>query len=415
MIKNRTIFTGDNLDILRGMDSESIDLIYLDPPFNSNKHYSAPIGSEAAGAEFKDAWTFEDTDAAWWGELSEEHPALWSVINAAGEVGGKGDKSYLIYMAMRLLEMLRVLKITGSIYLHCDPTMSHSLKMVMDAIFGKNNFGNEIVWCYGKWTNAANYFQRNHDIIFFYSKKFGEHKFKKLSNPDSPQKTKYDRGWDSNVVENGIKQLIVYDKKKARNKIQNGDYDKVVYREGKVEAALPDWWKISILNSQAKERIGYPTQKPLALLKRIIMASCPEEGIVLDPFCGCATTCIAAENEGRQWIGIDISKKAVELVKLRAEGRFALFPVVHRTDIPKRNAPPRSKNIKHILYGNQEGICRGCKCYFEFRNFEVDHIIPRNKGGIDSNGNLQLLCGHCNRVKGDREMEYLLAEINKRK
>ena len=104
MMNNRTIFTGDNLDVLRGMDTESVDLIYLDPPFNSNRHYSAPIGSRAAGAEFKDAWTFEDTNAAWWGELAEHHPALYRVIDAAGAAGGDGNKAYLIYMAMRLLE-----------------------------------------------------------------------------------------------------------------------------------------------------------------------------------------------------------------------------------------------------------------------------------------------------------------------
>ena len=141
---NHTIFTGDNLDILRGMDSESVDLIYLDPPFNSNRHYKAPIGSQAAGAEFKDAWTFEDTKEAWWGLIADEHPAIYKVIDAAGDVGSKGDKAYLIYMAMRLLEMHRILKPIGSIYLHCDDVMSHSLKMVMDAIFGRKNFGTKL-------------------------------------------------------------------------------------------------------------------------------------------------------------------------------------------------------------------------------------------------------------------------------
>ena len=144
MIKTSTIFTGDNLPILRGMDSESVDLIYLDPPFNSNRRYAAPIGSEAAGAVFKDVWTLADTDDAWWGELAEAHPALYKVIDGASAVGGKADKAYCIYMAIRLLEMHRVLKSTGSIYLHCDPTMSHSLKLVMDAVFGQKHYQNEI-------------------------------------------------------------------------------------------------------------------------------------------------------------------------------------------------------------------------------------------------------------------------------
>ncbi|MDE0679872.1 MAG: DNA methyltransferase, partial [Gammaproteobacteria bacterium] len=142
---NQTIWTGDNLPILRGMNSGSVDLIYLDPPFNSKANYAAPIGSEAAGAEFKDTWTLSDVDVAWLDLLEAKHPALNRVIHAALNTS---DKSYLIYMAVRLLEMRRVLKETGSIYLHCDPTMSHYLKLVMDAIFGRKAFRNEIVWCY---------------------------------------------------------------------------------------------------------------------------------------------------------------------------------------------------------------------------------------------------------------------------
>lgn len=121
---------------MRGMDDRCVDLIYLDPPFNSNRNYEAPIGSEAAGASFKDAWTLEDTDEVWWGEIADKHPALYKVIDAIGETQGKNAKGYSIYMAIRLLEMHRILKDTGSIYLHCDPTMSHGLKLTMDAIFG---------------------------------------------------------------------------------------------------------------------------------------------------------------------------------------------------------------------------------------------------------------------------------------
>ena len=168
--KNRTLWTGDNLDIMRGMNSETVDLIYLDPPFNSNKTYSAPVGSEAAGAAFKDTWTLSDVDEAWHGEIPDREPTLYAIIDAAGLSHGKGMKSYLIMMAVRLLEMRRVLNPTGSIYLHSDPTASHYLKMLMDAIFGYKNFRDEIVWHYGQRTAFLKQsFNRKHDVILFYA------------------------------------------------------------------------------------------------------------------------------------------------------------------------------------------------------------------------------------------------------
>ena len=143
---DKTIWTGDNLDILRGMNSECVDLIYLDPPFNSNKDYAAPVGSAAAGAAFKDTWSLSDLDVAWMGLIADERPAVANLLHTARLTHGKGMQSYLTMMAVRLLEMRRALKSTGSIYLHCDPTASHNLKMLMDAIFGQRNFRNEITW-----------------------------------------------------------------------------------------------------------------------------------------------------------------------------------------------------------------------------------------------------------------------------
>ena len=162
---NRTIWTGDNLEIMRGMNSESVDLIYLDPPFNSKANYAAPIGSQAAGAAFKDTWTLSDVDAEWINLIEAKHPALYRVLLAALT---DSDKSYLAYMAARILEMRRLLKPVGSIYLHCDPTMSHYLKLIMDAVLGRKAFRNEIVWCYGGRGMSKNWFQRKHDILLFF-------------------------------------------------------------------------------------------------------------------------------------------------------------------------------------------------------------------------------------------------------
>ena len=167
--RNRTLWTGDNLDVMRGMNSGSVDLIYLDPPFNSNTDYSAPIGSEAAGAAFKDTWTLSDVDEAWHGEIADRQPALYAIIDAAGLAHGKSMKSYLIMMAVRLLEMHRLLKPAGSLYLHCDPTAGHYLKMLTDAVFGRSNFINEVIWQRTSSRNDAKRWGAVHDTILFYA------------------------------------------------------------------------------------------------------------------------------------------------------------------------------------------------------------------------------------------------------
>ena len=178
------------------------------------------------------------------------------------------------------------------------------------------------------------------------------------------------------------------------------------------------WDDIRNIQAQAQERTGYPTQKPLSLLERIIKASSNEGDMVLDPFCGCATACVAAENLGRQWVGIDLSEKAVELVNMRLQQSMgSLFHhgyVTHRTDIPRRadiETPIPYRKNKHVLFGQQEGHCNGCRGDFPFKLFEVDHMVPRSRGGTDHLDNLQLLCSHCNRLKGDRDQAYLMARL----
>ena len=167
---NRTVWVGDNLHVMRGINSECIDLIYLDPPFNSNQDYAAPIGSIAAGAAFKDTWTLSDIDVHEHGELADRHPAAYSVIEAARNASGKSMMSYLIMMAVRLIEMERILKPTGSIYLHCDPTASHYLKLLMDAVFGRENYRNEIIWKRTTAHSDATRWGNVHDTLLYYCK-----------------------------------------------------------------------------------------------------------------------------------------------------------------------------------------------------------------------------------------------------
>ena len=393
--KNRTLWTADNLDVLRGLNSESVDLIYLDPPFNSNKTYEAPIGSQAAGAAFKDAWTLGDTDLAWHGEVSEQSPALYEVIKAARRAAGDGMMAYLIMMAVRLVHLRRVLKPTGSIYLHCDPTASHYLKLLLDVIYGRRFFRNEIIWSYRRWPAKQQNFQRMHDVILRYSKTASP-RFNVLYEPPSESYLKRFKG-KTQVLdpETGTRKLVVDKPTKGM--------------------PMRDVWALSIVAGSSRERVGYPTQKPLALLDRIIRASSNEGDTVLDPFCGCATALVAAERLGRRWVGIDISPLAVKLVKQRLQDEMGLFyDVTHRTDQPQRTdlgkLPPYGTH-KHHLYGRQEGDCAGCRVHFPYKNLTVDHMVPKSKGGTDHFDNLQLLCGWCNSKKGNRSQEWLVAEL----
>lgn len=411
--ENKTIWTGDNLPIMRGMNSRSVDLIYLDPPFNSKANYAAPIGSKAAGAEFKDTWTLSDIDVTWINLIEEKHPQLHRVLLAAM---AKSDKSYLVYMAVRLLEMYRLLKDAGSIYLHCDPTMSHYLKLVMDAIFGRRQFRNEVVWCYSGPSNTKKQFPRKHDNILFYSK--GE---KWTFNTDKVRINYSDAFLKRRKYTEGVSGITGgYSEGRTVKEITHE------YAKGKL---VEDYWTDIKGGGHISKRelVGYPTQKPLALLRRIIKASSNHNDVVLDPFCGCATTCVAAEYEQRSWVGIDISEKAKDLVIHRikeAQGikglQDSLYKgIKHRIDIPKRTDLGKllrynCRENKEKLYGEQEGNCAGCKGHFEMRNLTIDHIIDKNSGGTDHIENLQLLCGNCNSVKGNRGMEYLMAKLQMR-
>ena len=440
---NRTMWTGDNLDIMRGMNSESVDLIYLDPPFNSNQDYAAPIGSEAAGAAFKDTWTLDDVDLAWHGEIAEQHPALYAIIGSAREAHGAAMQSYLIMMGIRLLEMRRLLRPTGSIYMHCDSTASHYLKLLMDAVFGAKNFRNDISWKRFNFHADAKRFGRVADNLLFYSKS-DRYNFNQQRVPYSKEyiNSKFTHrdpdgrrfrldnlnppGGRGPIYEfNGINRPWRFTEEKMQALHEQGR----IYTDSTIpqlkryldelsgQAVFSIWVDIPPINPRAKERLGYPTQKPLALLERIIKASSNEEDIVLDPFCGCATACVAADRLHRQWVGIDLSPLAAKLVRRRiqAEGPL-LYDLTHRTDIPKRTdigKVPHYRTQKHTLFGLQEGICNGCRVVFPFRNFTVDHIIPRSRGGTDHPDNLQLLCAACNSLKGNRTQPELIVELRR--
>ncbi len=318
-ITRNTLFYGDNLPILRDhIASESVDLVYLDPPFNSNRSYNV-LFKEESGQEsesqitaFDDTWHWGQQAAELYAELvTKTNGAVGQMIGALrGAIGENQMMAYLVMMAGRLVELHRVLKPTGSLYLHCDPTASHYLKVVMDTIFGGRNFRNEVIWSYKRYTASSKRFQRLHDVILFYGKS-DETVFNDLRE---------EYGAKSGIADSHYRQDE--DGRWFRWQKRAGQEPYKVYlSEGR---RLGDVWEMPIINASSNERLGYPTQKPIALLERILLASSNPGDVVLDPFCGCGTTVAAAQKLGRQWIGIDITFLSIALLKNRLTGNFSL-------------------------------------------------------------------------------------------
>ena len=309
-----TIFTADNLDVLRGMNSDCIDLIYLDPPLSTDTLQS-PFGSDARS--YRDVWTKDLVRDEWLMDIRRDLPALDQTISAAAVSHSESMQAYLVYMGIRLAEMRRVLKDTGSIYLHCDPTASHYLKAAMDSIFGPRNFLDEVVWNYGLGFARATRSKpaRAHDTLLVYAKFYGKHTY-------NIQRVGYTERYSKGQYEyTGIPLSSVWSDLRYN------------------------------FNQRKQEAVGYPTQKPRALLDRIINVSSNPGDVVLDPFCGCATACVAAEamttliSNGerslmpapRRWIGIDVSPSAYEVMLHRMESEIG--------------ATERTENGLHLAHG----------------------------------------------------------------
>ncbi len=309
------LYYGDNLDVLREhIADESIDLVYLDPPFNSNAGYNVlfktanGVAADASIEAFDDTWS--------WGISAKEalldiaagtnRPLQMMMDAMHNAIGENPLMAYLAMMAVRLVELREALKPTGSLYLHCDPTASHYLKLVLDAEFGAENFQNEIVWSYRRWPTTAKRFQRMHDIILLYSKSDGLQTFHTLFEPPTASSLKR---WK------GKKQKVTFDAAGKRNPtVEEGDASEGV--------AMNAVWSIPILAPVSRERLGYPTQKPRALLERIIAASSNPGDVILDPFCGCGTAVDAAQKLGRKWIGIDVTHIAIGMIEDRMRSGY---------------------------------------------------------------------------------------------
>ncbi len=314
-LKPNNLYSGDCLEVMQYWDNNSIDLIYLDPPFNSAANYNIIFGKDRKGKElderaqfiaFGDTWHYTPNAHERVQNIlaDTQHPAHKAIDGLHRIIPESPMLAYLSYMAERVAEMHRLLKDTGSLYLHCDPTASHYIKIVLDEIFGRKNFQNEIVWCYTSPSNVRKRFPRKHDIIFFYSRSENSPFHKDAVKVPYSAETIARRGRTE-----GRRSFISPSVETAGRRDQ--EQVDAIFGDGKVPE---DWWAdIAALTNQ-KERLGYPTQKPLALLERIVVASSNEGDLVLDPFCGCGTTAHAAQNLRRNFLGIDLSIYALDKI-----------------------------------------------------------------------------------------------------
>ena len=457
---NRTLFHGDNLAFLRDMNSESVDLIATDPPFNKGRDFHATPESLAAGAKFQDRWSWErDVHQDWVDQITDDYPRLMEAIESARYAHSDGMGAFMCFMAVRLLEMHRVLKPTGSIYLHFDSTAVHYLKAIMDAVFGWRSFNNEIIWQKIRSSKAQRSgFGSVHDSILLY-KKTGRAVFTKLYTPLSLERIERHYGkiepetgrrygldnftqagqggpkrFGDRVIHPPKGKHWIWDQARIDKAMSEGRLvftSKNMLRvkryvdESRGNPMEDIWTDIPPINAVSRERTGYPTQKPLLLYERMIRASSNEGDIVLDPFAGCATTCVAAESLRRQWVGIDIWDRAHEVVveRLKTQSWMSAGDVTFTDQLPERtddgetSAPflrvkvrvkepegprwTRAEMYEHLL--DQNGPkCQGCDRTFDDpRYLELDHNTPRSDGGLNYVSNRILLCGPCNRLKSN--------------
>ncbi len=441
MLQNRTLFFGDNLDILREKFPDKpdgdgyFDLIYLDPPFNSNRSYNVLfkeglVDSPAQVQAFEDSWQWTHDAQSVFEELVGAKPSrtkvneqIANLMLAMEKLVGHNDMlAYLTMMTVRLIELRRVLKNTGSIYLHCDPTASHYLKIVMDAIFGKENFRNEIIWSYNKWAVSQKMFSRNHDVILFYSKNSNVIEFNTLLQSRA----------ESTLKRFGNKKII-----SAIDPTTGKRMPSQIEESESAGVKMSDVWQIPIIAPVSKERLGYPTQKPEALLDIVIKASSKDSDWVLDPFCGCGTTVAVAEKLDRNWVGIDITTLAINLIKHRLQTQFHEKRIRIFVDgLPKDlagakslfkkdpfefeywaldlvNAMPAQSKSKENMRGADKGI-DGIITFIKGVNNNGKHdygkILVQVKGGHIQRADIATLKGDIDREKAEGGLFITLEE-----
>ncbi|MHB8958353.1 MAG: site-specific DNA-methyltransferase [Candidatus Limnocylindrales bacterium] len=446
-MKTNALYYGDNLDILRRyVPDESVDLIYLDPPFNSNRDYNVIFKDESGRKSDAQLLAFEDT---WhWGPTAEEvfayltntarhegrvPSAVSQIVSAlrAG-IGTNQMMAYLVEMAVRLVELHRVLKPTGSLYLHCDPTASHYLKLLLDAVFGPLAFRNEIIWKRTTAHSSAKKYAPVHDVLLYYGK--GEpvtwneprvayddaylEKYYRFDDGDGRLYWRADitgpgvrhgssgkawRGIDPSAI--GRHWTVPYDdldRLDAEGRIywpKRGNMPQWKrYREELKGKALTDLWEdIDRINPVGNERLGYPTQKPVALLERILEASSNPGDIVLDPFCGCGTALVAAQRMGRQWVGIDVTYLSIAVMRARLKDSFGL------ENVPVIGQPTEVEGARQLAQ-SPEGR-------YQFQWWALGLVDAKPLGGVEKKGSDRGIDGLITFTDKNNEMQMVVVSV----
>ncbi len=500
---NRGVYISDNLPFLRALNDECIDLICIDPPFAKNETFTGDklkpsltdeeqdterrlmarwgitdVQSAAnagiawphvpRGGGYLDIWSWEnDIHEEWLQTLDQDWQGIAKLIDATRYVHGDSIAAYLCYMAIRIIEIHRVLKPTGSLYLHCDHTANGYLRQLLDGIFGKQNFRNEIIWCYGKMSNTGKNFPRNHDTIFRYTKT-ENYTFTIVKGGESEYRERYRRYLTKNKVlygsvKNSNDKLVLRRIAKVRNQLKRDLVDHDVLFNFDIEFKVQsDVLYIPIIRGNAEERTGYPTQKPVALAERIIVASTNPGDIVLDCFAGCAYAAIAAEKLERRWVACDLNPRAWTVFKRQfnkpslalltcsedtlGQQVMDMMPVVTvygPRELPTRMSPlpedrpanltlpePKFKVPASIIPAREMLECllklsgyQAWCCGFAnrkpdgtiiktTRNFHLDHMDPQSKEGTSHQiTNRAPMCPHHNTRKNNRRVH--LAEYRK--
>ena len=467
--RNRTLFVADNVHVLRGMNSECVDCVATDPPFNAKRVFNAPLGSKSASQRFDDRWRWDEVTDEWQDLIASDHPAIKEIIEAAAVIeGGSIDHrtgkiatgatnsiaAYLAYMAPRIVEMHRVLKPTGVLFLQCDGEANAYLRLLLDATFGRNKLINAIAWkSHPSKGLARRRLPRNHGTIFAYGKS-GKWKWNPPHEPYDLKRLQHKFTPDEMVKlskedQKTLKQYRHFDgpRRYRRSDLQNPNDNRPnltyeflgvtrvwrwtkermekAYAEGRIIQTAPGnvpdykryldeqpgrprddiWLDVVTPETSSAE---WTTRKPVSLYRRLIECATDLGDMVLDPFAGCATTCVAAEQLQREWIGIDIDPVAerVTLERLQGETRLNMTdqPVTVRKTI-RRDDIPRiaDAKLRQVLWARQGRLCANPYCDSEGLravDLALDHRIPRVRGGDDDSLNRIGLCGNCNGRKG---------------